>query len=86
MDGKFKLFLGKNKKKTELKIELNFSKNDFLLAILAPNIVNLFSNENFLKLFVKFLEFVVEIVKFIMNRPIYYFENDRFFFEVRGLM
>ncbi len=79
MDGKFKLFLGKNKKETGLKIELNFSKKDFLLAILAPNIVNLFSNENFLKLFVKFLEFVVEIVKFIMNRPIYYFENDRFF-------
>ena len=66
MDGKFKYLSEKNKTTKKRKIELNFSKNDFLLVLIFPSLVELLTNDNF-------LEFVVEIVKLIMNRPFYYF-------------
>ena len=72
MDGKFKYLSEKNKTTKKRKIELNFSKNDFLLVLIFPSLVKLLTNDNF-------LEFVVEIVKLITNRSSYYFCNNRIF-------
>lgn len=70
MDGKFKLSYDKKKKKFNL--EFNFSKTDFIIVLIVNSLVVLLTNENFLR-------FVVEIVKLILNRSFYYFDNNSFF-------
>lgn len=72
MDGKIKYSSEKNKALKKTKFEISFSKKDFLLVSIFPSLCVLCTNE-------KFLEFVVEIVKLILNRPFYYFCNNRFF-------
>lgn len=70
MDGKFKLSYNKKKKKFDL--EFNFSKTDFIIVLIVKSLVDLLTNENFLR-------FVVEIVKLILNGSFYYFINNSFF-------
>lgn len=72
MDGKLKYSSEKNKAMKKKKLEINFSKKDFLLVLIFPSLVVLLTSENF-------LEFVVEIVKLLLNRSFYYFCNNRIF-------
>lgn len=72
MDGKIKYSSKKNKIINEKKFEISFSKKDFLLVLIFHLLVRLLTNENF-------LEFVVKIVKLILNRSFYYYCNNRIF-------
>ncbi len=72
MDGKIKFSSEKSKKKRKRNFEISFSKEDFLIVLIFQSLVVLLTNENF-------LNFVVEIVKLILNRSIYYFCNNRIF-------
>ena len=67
MDSNIKFTSVNKKKKTKRTFIMNFSKKDFF-AILALEVI---TNP-------PFLEFVVEIVKTILNRPFYYFDNNSF--------
>ena len=69
MDSNIKFTSVNKKKKTKRTFIMNFSKKDFF-AILALEVI---TNPSF-------LEFVVEIVKTILNRPFYYFDNNSFFY------
>lgn len=74
MDGKLKYSSEKNRDVKKKKLEINFSKKDFLLVLIFPSLVVLLTNE-------KFLNFVVEIVKLLLNRSFYYFYNRIFIFK-----
>lgn len=70
----------KNKKNgISFSLKNTFSKKDFWLVLIAIELVKLFTNETFLK-------FVVEIVKLILNRPFYYFCNNRIFAFCGGIL
>lgn len=72
MDGKIKYSSEKSKKKSKRDFEISFSKKDFLIVLIFPSLVVLLTNETF-------LNFVVEIVKLILNRSFYYWCNNRIF-------
>ena len=72
MDGKIKYSSEKSKTKKKKKFEISFSKEDFQLVLIFSSLVTLMTNE-------KFLKFVVEIVKLLLNRSFYYFYNNRIF-------
>ena len=72
MDGKIKYSSEKSKTKKKKKFEFSFSKEDFQLVLIFSSLVTLMTNE-------KFLKFVVEIVKLLLNRSFYYFYNNRIF-------
>lgn len=72
MDGKLNYSFEKNKNTKKRNLEIKFSKKDFLLVLIFPSLVILLTNESF-------LEFVVEIVKLLMNGSFYYFCNNRIF-------
>lgn len=72
MDGKIKYSSEKSKKKSKRDFEISFSKKDFLIVLIFQSLVVLLTNETF-------LNFVVEIVKLILNRSFYYLCNNRIF-------
>lgn len=72
MDGRIKFSSEKNKNKKKNSFDFRFSKKDIFLVLVFPQLVKLLTNENF-------LEFVVKIVKILLNRSFYYFDNNRIF-------
>ena len=76
MNSRIKYSFEKDKKKKKRFFDIKITKKDFLLVLIFKALVSLLTNE-------KFLEFVVEIVKLIMNRSIYYLKNNSFFIYER---
>lgn len=72
MNSRIKYSAEKNKSDKKTNFEFHFSKKDFLLVLIFHSLVKLLINESF-------LNFVVKIVKLLLNRPFYYFCNNRFF-------
>lgn len=68
---KLNTHLRKVRKKVKEILKLVFLK-DFLIVLIFPSLVVLLTNETF-------LNFVVEIVKLILNRSFYYLCNNRIF-------
>ena len=79
MDGNIEYSSEKRKTTKKRKLIISFAKKDFLLVLILPSLVYLFTSDNFLK-------FVVEIVKLLLNRSFYYFGNNRIFVFIGGNM
>lgn len=72
MDNKNRIIYKNRKTGKKFSIENSFSKEDFISVLIVVQLVKLFTNQTF-------LDFVVKIVKLIMNGSIYYFYSNRIF-------